>query len=64
MPRHCPNCRSELEDDGVYGWCAQDGCAFDGTVAVRTGKIDRNGSAWHPGVECEHGYDACPICDA
>lgn len=19
--------------------------------------------AWHPGIECEHGYDACPICD-
>ena len=19
---------------------------------------------WAPGIECEHGYDACPICDA
>lgn len=19
--------------------------------------------AWYPGIECEHGYDACPICD-
>jgi hypothetical protein len=19
---------------------------------------------WQPGIECEHGYDACPICDA
>jgi len=18
---------------------------------------------WQPGIECEHGYDACPICD-
>lgn len=21
-------------------------------------------TAWQPGIECEHGYDACPICDA
>lgn len=21
-------------------------------------------SAWEPGIECEHGYDACPICDS
>ena len=21
-------------------------------------------AAWEPGIECEHGYDACPICDA
>ncbi len=21
-------------------------------------------AGYYPGVECEHGYDACPICDA
>lgn len=28
---------------------------------VRTGEILRED--WQPGIECEHGYDACPICD-
>lgn len=22
-----------------------------------------NPPGWKPGIECEHGYDACPICD-
>ena len=26
-------------------------------------KVDEE-AAWQPGIECEHGYDACPICDA
>lgn len=28
-----------------------------------TGEADED-DGWHPGIECEHGYDACPICDS
>jgi RecJ-like exonuclease len=61
MPRKCPDCKAEMPDDGVHAWC--DHCDFDGYVVVRTGKILREDTGWQPGIECEHGYDACPMCD-
>lgn len=39
MPRHCPDCRAEMEDDGLHAWCGH--CDFSGYVAVKTGKILR-----------------------
>lgn len=68
MPRHCPDCKSQMEDDTLICWCPQAGCTFSGYVVLRTGKIVRDEQSddteWQPGIECEHGYDACPICDA
>ena len=65
MPRRCPDCKSDMADDSIHAWCVSAGCDFNGYVVVRTGKILREEPPdWHPGIECEHGYDACPICDA
>lgn len=63
MPRKCPDCKSEMEDDGVHCWCNEFGCTFEGYVKLATGKILRDEPVWLPGVECEHGYDCCPMCD-
>lgn len=39
MPRKCPNCKTELRDDGVVGWCVSDPCPFRGYVVLKTGKV-------------------------
>jgi hypothetical protein len=64
MPRNCPDCGSQLQDDGVIGWCPQEGCEFRGSVVMKTGKIIR-GTDW----ECPHckrlNYGAeCKECGA
>ncbi len=30
---------------------------------TQTRRLAWRKSKWAPGIECEHGYDACPICD-
>lgn len=39
MARKCPDCKSDMESDGVHAWCPNADCAFEGYVVVRTGKI-------------------------
>ena len=63
MPRHCPDCKAQMSDDGINCWCVNDDCSFSGYVDLQTGKIHTEPTGWAPGIECEHGYDACPICD-
>jgi len=65
MPRRCPDCKEQMPDDGVHCWCETFECDFEGYVVLQTGKIlrDEPSGVWLPGVECEHGYDACPMCD-
>lgn len=41
MPRHCPDCKAEMQDDQVNAWCVALGCTFRGYVVVKTGKILR-----------------------
>lgn len=42
MARKCPDCRSDLEGDGVHAWCPNADCAFEGYVVIRTGKVIRD----------------------
>lgn len=44
MARHCPDCKAEMEDDGVHAWCVSAGCDFRGYRVVKTGKILREPS--------------------
>lgn len=50
MVRHCPECSSEMADDGVWCWCVQAGCEFTKYVELRTGKID---TPYEPPEMCE-----------
>ncbi len=54
MPRHCPDCKAQMRDDGINCWCVQVGCGFTGYVDLQTGKILRE-----PEPEPE---DPCPNC--
>lgn len=42
MSRHCPDCETEMENDGINCWCVQADCSFGGYVDLRTGRIDRD----------------------
>lgn len=37
--RQCPDCKSDMQDDGVHAWCNQASCTFNGYVVVRTGEV-------------------------
>lgn len=37
--------------------------AVHGDRIAKAMTAQENPPGWQPGVECEHGYDACPICD-
>lgn len=39
MPRACPECKHEMETDGIHQWCQNADCNFVGYVVARTGKI-------------------------
>lgn len=43
MPRHCPDCGAQMDDDTVHCVCPAAGCTFRGYVVLRTGKILRDG---------------------
>jgi hypothetical protein len=53
MARYCPDCKAEMEDDGVHAWCVAFGCKFRGYVVVRTGKILREPDESQPEVDEE-----------
>lgn len=42
MPHSCPDCKSQMQSDGVFEWCPQFGCSFVGYVVARTGKVVRD----------------------
>lgn len=60
---------SEMYDDGLAGWRRVERDALADGAEKRTEVLWLNFEAevdlfgWAPGVECEHGYDACPMCD-
>lgn len=39
MPRHCPECKGQMQDDGIHCWCPWSPCTFTGYRVLRTGKI-------------------------
>lgn len=39
MVRHCPECKAQMQDDGIYCWCPWSPCGFNGYRVLRTGKI-------------------------
>ena len=41
------------------------GVTFREIADLAEAKLREDGAKteWEPGIECEHGYDACPICD-
>lgn len=69
MPRHCPECKAEMEDDGVHAWCVAAGCGFKGYVVVKTGKHLREPQSkprkcFHCGSEdAPHDSWGGPMCD-
>lgn len=44
MKQLCPSCSAQMEDDGVWCWCVNGGCAFDGYVDLATGRVDDGAS--------------------
>lgn len=40
MARHCPNCESQMADDGILCWCEQAGCDFPHYIDLDTGSVD------------------------
>lgn len=54
MPRHCPDCGAQMEDDALHCWCPAAGCTFRGYVVLQTQKILRERE---PEPE-----EPCPLC--
>ena len=62
MPRHCPDCKAQMRDDGINCWCVQADCKFIGYVDLQTGRIDRDQDDGHPDEwddQDDYGFDEC-----
>lgn len=66
MPRHCPDCETQMRDDGITCWCVQAGCDFSGYVDLQTGRIDRDQNEDHPREwddQDDDGFDECGMTE-
>jgi hypothetical protein len=59
MPRHCPDCGAQMEDDTLHCWCPSASCTFEGYVVLQTGKILREPE----GDDHHGGFDECGLTD-
>ncbi|WP_370281582.1 hypothetical protein [Pseudooceanicola sp.] len=66
MPRHCPDCKAQMRDDGINCWCVQADCSFSGYVDLQTGRIDRDQNDDHPDEwddRDDDGFDDCGMTE-
>ena len=66
MARNCPDCKAEMEDDGVHGWCVAAACRFRGYVVMRSGTILRDSECRHTSYSQDRvtGECTCDECEA